>query len=162
MGGGGSQGGGGIPPEDLRPIADRVRGILREGDQPKKNVFLARAYEDEDEVNLLRGQAKNPDTNFEFNDWSLREAFDSEHAEYIKRGIRERIRHSSVTLVYLSPHSAASRWVDWEIRESLRQGKRVTGVYVGSEPPNLPPAFGEFGLKSIPWRHEDLMREIGD
>jgi hypothetical protein len=161
MGGGGSKDGGG-PPEDLRPIADRIRGILREGDQPRKNVFLARAWEDEDEVNLLRGQAKDPDTNLELNDWSLREALDSEHAEYIKRGIRERIRHSSVTLVYLSPHSAASGWVDWEIRESLRLGKRVIGVYSGSEQPPLPPAFQEFGLKTIPWRHEDLMRAIGD
>jgi hypothetical protein len=162
MGGGGSEGGGGIRPEDLRPIADRVRGILGEGDQSRKNVFLARAYEDEDEVNLLRGQAKNPDTNFELNDWSLREPFDSQHAEYIKRGIRERIRHSSITLVYLSLHAAASRWVDWEIRESLRLGKRVVGVYSGSAQPPLPPAFREFDLKSIPWRHEDLMREIGD
>ena len=161
MGGGGSRGGGG-PDEDLRPIAERVRGILREGDQPRKNVFLARAYEDEDEVILLRGQAKNPDTDLDFNDWSLREPFDSDRAEYIKRGIRERIRHSSVTLVYLSPYAAASRWIDWEIRESLRLGNRVIGVYSGSEPPTLPPAFGEFGLKSIPWRHEDLMREMGD
>ena len=77
---------------DLRPIAERVKQVFREGDQPRRNVFLARAYEDEDEVNLLRAQAKNPDTGLEFNDWSLRHPFDSEQAEYIKRGIRERIR----------------------------------------------------------------------
>ena len=55
----GSKGGGGVADEDLRPIAERVRGILKDADQPRRNVFLARAYEDENEVNLLRAQAKN-------------------------------------------------------------------------------------------------------
>jgi hypothetical protein len=123
-------------------------------------VFLARAYEDEDEVNLLRGQAKNPASELEFNDWSLREAFDSEQAEYIRRGIRERIRHASVTLVFLSPHSASSQWVDWEIRESIRLGRRVIGVYAGDAPRVLPAAFVEHALSIVPWKHDDLMREI--
>ena len=70
MGGGGGKGG--VSGEDLRPIAERVKGILRDGDQPRKNVFLARAYEDEDEVNLFRGQAKNPASRLEFNDHSLK------------------------------------------------------------------------------------------
>ena len=159
MGGRGSSGG--IPNEDLRPIAERVKGILRDGDQPRKNVFLARAYEDEDEVNLLRAQAKNPESELEFNDHSLREPFDSTSAEYIKRGLRERIRRASVTVVYLSPHAAVSQWVDWEIRESVRLGKKVIGIYTGSHVPPLPAAFATFGLKVIPWRHADLMRELG-
>lgn len=160
MGGGGGRGGGGFD-EDLRPIAERVKRILRESDQPRKNVFLARAYEDEDEVNLLRAQAKNPDSELEFNDHSLKEPFDSENATYIRNGIREHIRRSSMTVVYLSQHSAASKWVDWEIRESLRLGKRVVGVYQGDIAPPLPAAFHEHNLRAIPWRHEDLMREIG-
>jgi len=160
MGGGGSNSGG-IPTEDLRPIAERVRDILREGDERRKNVFLARAYEDEDEVNLLRGQAKNPRSELEFNDWSLREPFNTEQAEYIRRGIRERVRHASVTVVFLSPNSAKSDWVDWEIRESIRLGKRVIGVYSGDTPPTiLPPAFAEHHLPVVPWRHDDLLREI--
>ena len=98
----------------------------------------------------------------EFNDHSLKEPFDSQNAEYIRNGIKEHIRRSSVTVVYLSVHSAASRWVDWEIRESLRQGKKVIGVYQGDVAPALPTAFREFSLKAVPWRHQDLMRELGD
>jgi len=41
-------------------------------------------------VNLLRGQARNENSDLEFSDWSLSEPFDSKNAEYIKRGIRER------------------------------------------------------------------------
>ncbi len=158
----GSKGGGGVSGDDLRPIAERVKGILRDGDQPRRNVFLARAYEDEDNVNLFRGQAKNPASRLEFNDHSLKEPFDSENSEYIRNGIRERIRRSSTTVVFLSDHSADSAWVNWEICESIRLGKRVIGIYTGAMPTRLPPAFTELGLKAIPWRHDDLMREISD
>ena len=158
----GSKGGGGVWGEDLRPISERVKGILREGDQPRRNVFLARAYEDEAQVNLFRGQARNPASELEFNDHSLKEPFDSENSDYIRNGIREHIRRSSTTVVFLSEHSAGSAWVDWEIRESVRLGKKVVGIYTGTTPPRMPSAFTELGLKAIPWRHEDLMREIDD
>lgn len=145
----------------LTPIAERIKQQLREGDEtPRRNVFIARAYEDEDFVNLLRGQAKDPDSKLEFNDWSLREPFDSERAEYIRSGIRERIRQSSATLVYLSEHSADSRWVDWEIRESLALGKKVVCVYQRSPPARIPPAATELGLTCVPWQHEAIMRAL--
>ena len=50
--------------------------------------------------------------------------------------------------------------MDWEIRESLRLGKQVIGVYPGDAAPRLPKAFGELGLRAIRWQHEALMREI--
>ena len=76
-------------------------------------------------VNLLRGQAKNENSNIEFNDYSLKAPFNSKDADYIKRGIREQIRQSSVTVVYLSDKTADSEWVDWEIQESIAMGKGV-------------------------------------
>ena len=45
----------------------------------------------------------------EFNDWSLRAPFDSERADYVREGIRERIRQASLTLVYLSEHTATEQ-----------------------------------------------------
>lgn len=150
--------GSGVDLAQLKPIAERIKQELRAGDEAsRRNVFIARAYEDEDFVNLLRGQAKDPNSKLEFNDWSLREPFDSERAEYIKSGIRERIRQSSATLVYLSEHSAESQWVDWEIRESQALGKKVVCVYQGSPPSRMPPAVSEFGLSCVPWRHREIM-----
>ena len=50
--------------------------------------------------------------------------------------------------------------MDWEIRESLRLNKRVIGSYSAGTAPPLPAAFVEHGLKTIPWTHADLMREL--
>lgn len=127
----------------------------------RRHVFISFASEDLDEVNLLRGQAKNENSSLGFDDFSLKEPFDSENAEYIRRGIRERIRQSSATLVYVSDQAASSKWVDWEIRESLALGKQVFCVYKGSAPPKvLPQAAIENKLSIVPWNHEAIMAEL--
>ena len=159
---GGSGGGDRIGPDQLIRLADRARSELGQAVQPsRKNVFISFAHEDEDYVNLLRGQAANESTDLEFSDWSVKEAYDSNNGEYIRRQIRERLRHSSITLVYLSANAASSRWVDWEIRESLQLGHKVVCVYQGQPPTRVPPSVTEFGLACVAWRHDLLMGEIG-
>lgn len=158
MGGGG---GGSIPRPDLYRLERKAKETLKDAGDAGCHVFISFAYEDEDEVNLLRGQAKKQNTELKFDDFSLKQAVNSENEDYIKKRIRERIDRSSVTAVYLTPDSAKSEWVDWEIRESLRRGKGVIGVYKGDAPPaQLPSAFNECGLKTVKWTHQELMDAI--
>jgi len=147
--------------DDLKKLEDIAKENLKKDSQPaKRNIFISFVQEDLKEVNLLRGQAKNEDNDLEFNDWSLREPFDSEKAEYIKRGIRERIRQSSVTVVYLSEKTAASKWVSWEIAESIKLGKGVVGVFKGdAKPSKLPKAMGK-KPKLVQWTHKGLAKAI--
>jgi len=160
MGGGG--GGPSLTPREFEKLARVAKEALRQASEPRKrNIFISFASEDLDEVNLLRGQAKNENAEIEFNDWSVTQPFDSRDAEYIRRGIRERIRQSSVTLVYLSEHTAQSRWVDWEIRESLALGKGVLAVYKGDTPPTtIPEAVTKFKIRLIPWRQAEISQAI--
>jgi len=160
MGGGG--GGRSLTPEELRKLEQVAKDSLKKVSEPTKhNVFLSFAYEDLNEVNLLRAQAKNENSNIEFNDWSLKKPFDSKDAEYIKRGIRERIKQSSVTIVYISEHTANSKWVDWEIRESIALGKGVVAMYKGDTPPSsLPPAIKEYNIRIVPWNQQELTKAI--
>ena len=162
MGGGGG-GGSDFSPRALADLEAKAKTVLREGDAPRRNLFISFSFEDLADVNLLRGQAKNASSALEFNDWSLREPFDSTRAEYIKNGIRERIRQSSATLVYVSEVTHMSKWVDWEIRESLRLGKRVIAMYKGGQPPrSLPAALTENHIELVPWTHDALMGAISE
>lgn len=89
------------------------------------------------------------------------EPFNSRKAEYIRGGIRDRIRQSSVTLVYLSEHTAESEWVNWEIRESTKLGKGVIGVYKGDDPPRvLPTALKESRVPLVRWTHKGVAAAI--
>ncbi len=132
----GSGGGGPSGIGDIQSLIDRAKMELREGEkQGRKNVFISFAFEDIDEVNLLRAQAKNEKSPIEFNDWSVSESVDSDRAPYIKQKNKERIEQSSLTVVYLSDKTAKSPWVDWEIEESVTRGKHVIGVFSGKSPP---------------------------
>jgi glycerophosphoryl diester phosphodiesterase len=148
-------GGGGGPSDigDIQSLIDRAKKELREGEkQGRKNVFISFAYEDIDEVNLLRAQAKNEKSPIEFNDWSVSESIDSDRAPYIKQKIKERIEQSSLTVVYLTDKTSKSRWVEWEIEESLERGKYVIGVFSGKSPPvTLPSAIKKNKIKCVSW-----------
>ncbi len=161
---GGSGGGRGLTPGEVESLADVAKRAMRQAAQAeRRNVFISFVEEDLADVNLLRGQAKNENSNLEFNDWSVKEPFDSEKAEYVRRGIRERIRQSSVTLVYVSEKTASSEWVDWEVRESMALGKGVVAVYKGNSPPaNLPPAITEHKVRLIPWMQKVIAAAIED
>jgi hypothetical protein len=99
----GNRGGDEIGVGNIRSLVDRAKEELRKGDsRGRRNVFISFAYEDVDEINLLRAHAKNENSPIEFNDWSVSESIDSERAPYIKQKIRERIAQSSLTVVYLS------------------------------------------------------------
>jgi hypothetical protein len=158
----GGRGGLRLPIRTLADLEQKAKTILREGAlSERSNVFISFASEDLNDVNLLRGQALNAESELVFNDWSLREPFDSERAEYIRRGIRERIRQSSVTVVYVSEMTHGSKWVDWEIRESVALGKGVVAVHKGDTcPRTLLPALVEIGVRPIPWTHPGLMDAI--
>ena len=124
-------------------------------------MFISFSSDDLDEVNLLRGQAKNENSNIEFKDYSLKAPFNSKDADYIKRGIRERIRQSSVTIVYLSDKTADSEWVDWEVRESLAMGKGVLAMHKGdTRPKRLPKAIIENDIEVLPWKQQLINETI--
>jgi transcriptional regulator len=135
--------------------------IEKAGEQKTRNVFISFSHEDMDEVNLLRGQAKNDANDLEFSDYSVKEPFNSENADYIKRQIREKIEKSSVTMIYLSEKSMNSNWVKWEIEQSVKMGKGVTAVYKGNSPPaNLPKHITDHASSTVKWNHEDISAAV--
>lgn len=160
--GGGS--GGRLFSSDIKSLEERVKQRLTEAkSNVSRHVFISFDHEDLDEVNLLRGQAKNDNVDLKFDDHSVKDPYDSNNADYIRRQIREKIDKCSVTMVYLTAKSATSKWVNWEIEESLKHGKGVIGVYKNDAPPkDLPAAFSKNGCKSVKWTHENLMKAIED
>lgn len=150
MGGGGGSSNSSLG--DTRQLEDRAKEILQQGDTGRRNVFVSFAYEDIDAVNLLRGQAKNENSDIEFNDLSVKEPFDSNRGDYIRQKISERINQCSTTVVYLSSDTANSRWVGWEVEKSIELGKRVIATHSGDNAPQPVPDFiKQNKIKIVPW-----------
>src|ERR1035441_7334457 len=123
---------------DTSELERKAKDLLREANRARKNAFISFAYEDINEVTLLRGQAKNERSDIDFVDWSVREPFDSERADYIRSKIAERINQASVTVVYLSADTAKSNWVKWEVEKSIELGKKVIATFAGNTAPPPP------------------------
>lgn len=162
-------GGGGYTPSyaggtDISRLEDVARRELeRPAPEPRRRVFLSFRGEDKNRVDLLRGQAKNENSDLDFIDFSLQAPFDSENAQYIRRGIRERIKQSSVTVVGITESTHKSRWVDWEIKESKRLGKGVVGVRLTDDPKvKIPDAIKEHGSKVVRWNHQEIRDAINE
>lgn len=154
---GGGSGGGWRSLGDIRALEQRAKAALQGG---KRNVFISFAMEDIDEVNLLRAHSKNEYSDIEFNDYSVREPYDSERAEYIRQKITERIERASVTVVYLSASTPQSEWVKWEVEKSLQLGKRVIAMHASDNPPaTLPGWVSEQKIAVVAWKN--LAQELG-
>src|SRR5213593_916255 len=96
-------------------------------------AFLSFVQEDLNVVNLFRGQAKNEDSELDFADYSIKEPFDSNNAEYIGRGISAQIKVCTLTICLYGPTTYKSQWVDWELRKTLAMGKPIMGVKLYSD-----------------------------
>lgn len=152
-------GGGGSYEPSITPSEERIakkeaeaKAELERARAVRRNLFISFAYEDIDEVNLLRAQAQNESSDIDFVDRSVRDAFESDRADYIRQRISERIKQSSMTVVYLSEACAESQWVNWEIERSIELDRKVIAFHKGDMPPSqLPRTVKEHNIKIVAW-----------
>lgn len=128
-----------------------------------KRVFLSFRAEDKKQVDGLRLLAANPSFDVEFYDESVQTPYDSNDADYIKCKIREKIGRTSVTVVLISELTHTSKWVNWEIEESLKKGNKVILMGLPGHPDRLtiPSAARAAGLEWYVWDHNHLAKLIG-
>jgi hypothetical protein len=71
------------------------------------------------------------------------------------------LRIGYTIVVYVSEKTRESEWVDWEVRESIAQGKGVICVHKGDQPPaRMPACVKELSLKVVKWNHKVLADAI--
>nr|VFK54552.1 MAG: MTH538 TIR-like domain (DUF1863) [Candidatus Kentron sp. TUN]VFK57142.1 MAG: MTH538 TIR-like domain (DUF1863) [Candidatus Kentron sp. TUN] len=111
-----------------------------------KNAFISHVHEDDAGLaklkNLLKGNG------MVIRDYSIRsDNPNNAHSEdYIKYQIlKPGIRQLGVLLVYISPETKSSEWVNWEIEYAERQDKRIVGVWAhGEKECEIPAALDDY------------------
>lgn len=127
-----------------------------------KHVFLSFVEEDLTPANLFRGQAKNKNSDLQFDDYSVNVPYDSENAAYIRSRITEKIRAASVAICLIGQKTSSSTWVKWEIEKSAELHKKILGVRLYSDvtcptPAALTAAQG----KLLGWDIDAIVNAIG-
>lgn len=118
-----------------------------------RNVFVSHIHEDDSGLSKLKSLLK--DNGMIIRDYSINsDNPNNAHSEgYIKSEIlAPRIQKSGVLVVYISPDTKDSQYVNWEIEYAEKLGKRIIGVWAHGESGCLiPPALSDYADAVVGW-----------
>jgi hypothetical protein len=125
-----------------------------------KRVFISFKMEDKNQVDGIRLMSWNKNHPLEFYDESVRIAYKSERAPYIKAKIKDKIVRSSATVCFLGQNTHQSEWVDWELSTSISCNNKIVlmGLPRGPDRLVLPPSV--LGRQWWLWDPLLLAREL--
>ncbi len=81
--------------------------------------------------------------------------------ETIRRLLRLKISWAGTVVVLVGEHTHSRPWVNWEIEQAHRQGKRIVGVFVrGGADAHLPPSLKRYASAIVKWNSTAIVAAI--
>jgi hypothetical protein len=81
--------------------------------------------------------------------------------ETIRRLLRMKISWAGTVMVLIGKETHSRPWVNWEIDQANRQGKRIVGVYVrGATDADKPPALEKYASAIVGWNSDSIINAL--
>lgn len=81
--------------------------------------------------------------------------------QVIRRLLRRKISWAGTVVVLVGKNTHSRPWVNWEIEQANKQGKRIIGIYArGSSQADTPPALEKYATAIVGWNTERIMAAI--
>lgn len=81
--------------------------------------------------------------------------------ETIRRLLRMKISWASTVVVLVGKETHTRPWVNWEIEQAHKQGKKIVGVYErGGQDVPLPKALEDYGTRVVAWNADSIVEAI--
>lgn len=127
-----------------------------------KNVFISHIHEDDDGLQKLKDLLSSKGLTIRDYSISKDNPNNAHSEEYIKTQIlAPRIQQSSVIVVYITPDTKDSDYVNWEIEYAIKNGKQVVGVWAKGEGGcELPDAFQKYSPTVVGWVGDRIIDAI--
>lgn len=129
----------------------------------KHNIFISHYGEDERSLDRLKERLREKgcdvrNSSVEKKKYRPYKVTDATIARYL----RICIRWSKTFIVMIGEHTHERPWVNYEIREAARQGKRIVGIYMHgcSNGVELPDAYKRYGGSPLGWNSLDKIVDI--
>ena len=124
------------------------------------NVFVSHYHEDEENIRRMKDLLGE--------DYSIRnysvtsEKYNNaNNKEYIQSLLRPLINQASTFICLIGPNTHDSEWVNWEVEQAFKQGKRIVGVYLwGTKDSDIPPALEDAADAMVGWNHDTILDAI--
>ena len=130
--------------------------------QEIRNVFISHIHDDDAGLENLKGLVAKHGMNCRDASITKGKFNDAQNEEYIKYQIlAPRINWCSALVVYLSPETKSSEWVNWEIEYAHKQGKQIIGIWErGAKQCELPEALDKYADAIVGWNGESIIDAI--
>ena len=137
------------------------------GQRERRHVFISHHHADDDEVTKLTELLG--DRGFDIRNSSIRAKPANQRRleqglvkdEVIRRLLRMKISWAATVVVLIGTNTHTRPWVDWEIEEAHRQGKRIVGVYIrGGTSADAPASLERYGSARVGWTTEGIISAI--
>ena len=124
------------------------------------NVFVSHYHEDEESIGKMKDLLGNDYSirNYSVTSEKYNNARDK---DYIKSLLRPLINQAGIFICLIGQNTHDSEWVNWEIEQALKQGKRIIGVYLwGAKDSDIPPALEDAADAMVGWNHDTIIDAI--
>lgn len=136
-------------------------------DSKRRHVFISHHHKDDAEVDKLTKLMSRK--GYDIRNSSIR-AKPANQArldkglvkpEVIQRLLRMKISWAGTVVVLVGKETHSRPWVDWEIEQAQKQGKRIVGVWAqGSTEADLPKNLEKYADAVVGWQSERIMDAI--
>ena len=127
------------------------------------NVFISHYGEDEKQLDSLKQNLKNHGCDARNSSVEKKDYDNKRHSDaVIARYLRICIRWAKTFIVMIGEHTHERKWVNYEIRQAIKQGKTIVGVYEKGCKDNveLPGAFKDYGGSLLGWNSTDKLIDV--
>jgi hypothetical protein len=127
-----------------------------------KNIFISHIHEDDTGLGELKELLVKHGLDVRDSSITSEKPNDAKDPDYIMRDIlAPRIEWASVLVVYVSPDTKDSEWVNREIEYANKLGKRIVGVWEhGESECEVPEALDRYGDALVGWHGESIVDAI--
>ena len=126
-----------------------------------KNVFISHTHEDDAGLEDLRNLLKKAGMEIRNSSITADKPNNAKSPDYIKAILRPHIEWASIVLVYISPETKNSKWVNWEIKHAYEKNKIIVGVYErGASGCEVPENLYLYRNACVVWNAEKIIDAI--
>jgi hypothetical protein len=127
-----------------------------------KNVFISHVHEDDSGLGKLQELLAQHGMAIRDSSINSDRPNDANAPDYIKSQIlAPQIQWAGTLLVYISPQTKNSEWVNWEIEYAQKNDKRIVGVWAyGANECDIPDALKDYADALVGWRGERIIDAI--
>jgi hypothetical protein len=127
-----------------------------------KNVFISHVHEDDAGLGNLKDLLIKHGMSIRDSSINSDRPNNAQSPDYIKSQIlAPQIQWAGTFLVYISPQTKDSEWVNWEIEYAAKLDKRIVGVWEqGANECDVPDALKDYADAVVGWHGERIIDAI--